>query len=118
MLPYLEKLSLFNPKSIIYSPILYFMPDANFRVYDAEIAQWLTPDWESLVDPNSDHLVSPLQLFPYRFINNDPINAKHPFRHDARGKLEPFSNESTFILFKAYNACITIDTILYIFRIR
>ena len=65
------------------------MPDANFRVYDAEIAQWLTPDWESLVDPNSDHLVSPLQLFPYRFINNDPINAKHPYRHDARGKLEP-----------------------------
>ena len=88
VLPYSEKLTLFNPKSIIYSPILYFMPESNFRVYDAEIAQWLTPDWESLVNPNSDKLVSPLQLFPYRFINNDPINAKHPYRHDARGKLK------------------------------
>ena len=62
------------------------MPNEKFRVYDAEIVQWLSPDWEELVSPNSNQLVSPLQLFPYRFINNDPINAKHPYQHDAMGK--------------------------------
>ena len=86
VLPYTEKLTLFNPKSIIYTPILYFMPNEKFRVYDAEITQWLTPDWESLVSPKLNELVSPLQLFPYRFVNNDPINAKHPYPHDALGK--------------------------------
>ena len=62
------------------------MPNERFRVYDAEILQWLTPDWENLIAPNGDDLVSPHQLFPYGFANNDPINAKHPSRHDARGK--------------------------------
>ena len=64
------------------------MPNEKFRVYDAEIAQWLTPDWENVVSPNGNELVSPFQLFPYRFINNDPINAKHPYHHDAMGKFK------------------------------
>ena len=64
------------------------MPNEKFRVYDAEIVQWLSPDWEELVSPNSNQLVSPLQLFPYRFINNDPINAKHPYQQDAMGKYQ------------------------------
>ena len=84
VLPYSEKQTAFNPTSITYSPILYFMPNEDFRVYDTEITQWLSPDWESLIDPNGDELVSPLQLFPYRFNNNDPINAKHPYRDIAR----------------------------------
>ena len=86
VLPYSEKMTLFNPNSIIYTPVLYFMPNEKFRVYDAEISQWLNPDWENLIAPDGDDLVSPLQLFPYRFTNNDPINAKHPYRQDARGK--------------------------------
>jgi hypothetical protein len=40
------------------------------RVYDAEISQWLNPDWQSLQNSLSD----PASLFVYRFNRNDPIN--------------------------------------------
>ena len=62
------------------------MPNEKFRVYDAEIVQWLSPDWENFVSPNGNELVSPLQLFPYRYINNDPINGKHLYLQGAMGK--------------------------------
>jgi len=49
---------------------MYHMPEG--RIYDAEISQWICPDWESL----QKDLESPHQLFVYRFRNNDPINAE------------------------------------------
>ena len=52
-----------------HAPTLNHMTEG--RVYDAEISQWICPDWESL----QDDLISPHQLFVYRFRNNDPINS-------------------------------------------
>jgi hypothetical protein len=51
-----------------HAPTMYHMSEG--RVFDAEISQWICPDWESL----QDDLESPHQLFVYRFRNNDPIN--------------------------------------------
>ena len=53
-----------------HAPSMYHMPAG--RIYDAEIYQWICPDWESL----QDNLESPHQLFVYRFRNNDPINSE------------------------------------------
>ena len=35
--------------------------------------QYLNPDWESLLD-SSKAMETPLDLFVYRFRNNDPVN--------------------------------------------
>lgn len=51
-----------------HATTLYHMAEG--RVYDAEIYQWVCPDWERL----QDELTSPHQLFVYRFRNNDPVN--------------------------------------------
>ena len=41
------------------------------RVYHPRIVQYLNPDWESLlIGP----VENPLDLFVYRFRNNDPVN--------------------------------------------
>ena len=40
------------------------------RFYHPRLAQYLNPDWERLLRPIS----SPLELFVYRFRNNDPVN--------------------------------------------
>ena len=98
VLPYSTKMSLLDSSAVVYGPILYFMPNDNFRVYDSEIAQWLNPEWEGLASPNGASLVSPLQLFPYRFVNNDPINAKHPFHNDAIGKSCYYKKEKKSVL--------------------
>lgn len=44
----------------------------NERLYDPEVGQWMTPAWEQL----STKLVTPTDVFIYRFHNNDPINSK------------------------------------------
>ena len=41
----------------------------NGRIYETSIKQWLSPDWQSL----QDNVVSPHQLFIYRFMNNNPM---------------------------------------------
>lgn len=65
----------------------YFMPDAR-RVYSAQIGQWLSPRWEPLLARGS--LVSPLQLFVYRFFNNDPVNGREP--EDAASTFDKVSD--------------------------
>ena len=79
-----------NPNQMsLHGPILYCMQNEGFRIYDSEIAQWLNPAWEGVGSPNGGHLISPLQLFPYRFHNNDPVSApEHDTLHqDANGKV-------------------------------
>ena len=41
------------------------------RVYHPRIVQYLNPDWESLLVAPMEN---PLDLFVYRFRNNDPVN--------------------------------------------
>ena len=47
------------------------------RVYEPAIAQWLSPDWMSL----QNKMETPLDLFVYRFQNNNPVNrhTKHSY---------------------------------------
>lgn len=45
----------------------------NKRFYDPIVGQWVTPAWEKLVSK----LTTPTDIFIYRFLNNDPINAKY-----------------------------------------
>lgn len=40
------------------------------RVYDPVQTQWMTPDWENILD----YVTTPQAMYPYRFLNNDPIN--------------------------------------------
>ena len=40
------------------------------RVYDPVLGQWMTPGWETLVN----NMVSPFNIFSYRYINNNPYN--------------------------------------------
>uniref|UniRef100_A0A8D8XG00 Tenascin-like protein n=1 Tax=Cacopsylla melanoneura TaxID=428564 RepID=A0A8D8XG00_9HEMI len=49
---------------------LVHMP--NGKIYDPLIGQWMSPQWENILD----RLYSPRHLHPYRFNGNDPINAK------------------------------------------
>ena len=41
-------------------------------MYHPRIVQYLNPDWESLLSGSA--LENPLDLFVYRFRNNDPVN--------------------------------------------
>ncbi|XP_030767229.1 teneurin-m isoform X3 [Sitophilus oryzae] len=44
----------------------------NKRFYDPVVGQWVTPSWEKL----ATKLTTPTDIFIYRFLNNDPINAR------------------------------------------
>lgn len=44
----------------------------NQRLYDPEVGQWMSPAWEQL----STKLITPTDVFIYRFHNNDPLNTK------------------------------------------
>lgn len=54
----------------------------NGKIYDPLIGQWMSPQWETILD----RLYSPRHLHPYRFNGNDPINAKMDTR-DITGTL-------------------------------
>ncbi|KAH1028031.1 hypothetical protein HUJ05_001438 [Dendroctonus ponderosae] len=45
----------------------------NKRFYDPIVGQWVIPAWEKL----ASKLTTPTDIFIYRFLNNDPINAKY-----------------------------------------
>lgn len=45
----------------------------NKRFYDPVVGQWVTPAWEKL----ASKLTTPTDIFIYRFLNDDPINAKY-----------------------------------------
>ena len=56
--------------SILLSNVpLVYMPRER-RMYHPDLVQFLNPDWEAL----HGQITNPLQLFVYRFHNNDPIN--------------------------------------------
>ncbi|CAL7949137.1 unnamed protein product [Xylocopa violacea] len=44
----------------------------NKRLYDPTVGQWMTPAWEQM----ANELNTPMDIFIYRFRNNDPINFK------------------------------------------
>ena len=44
------------------------------RIYEPKIKQWLSPDWRSL----QDNVQSPLDIFIYRFMSNNPLAASRP----------------------------------------
>ncbi|XP_037027391.1 teneurin-a isoform X8 [Bradysia coprophila] len=50
---------------------LVHMP--NGKVYDPLIGQWMSPNWENVVD----RITTPTKLHLYRFNGNDPINIGH-----------------------------------------
>lgn len=45
----------------------------NGKVYDPLIGQWMSPNWENVVD----RIKQPTKLHLYRFNGNDPINVDH-----------------------------------------
>lgn len=45
----------------------------NGKVYDPLIGQWMTPNWENVVD----RITTPTKLHLYRFNGNDPVNIDH-----------------------------------------
>ncbi|XP_040567553.1 teneurin-m isoform X3 [Lepeophtheirus salmonis] len=61
--------------SSIHSSFLHMINEKG--VFDTIIVQWLSPNWEKL----SHSLTSPLDLFIYRFRNNDPINSDFSFHY-------------------------------------
>lgn len=50
---------------------LVHMP--NGKVYDPLIGQWMSPNWENVVD----RVATPTKLHLYRFNGNDPVNIGH-----------------------------------------
>ena len=50
---------------------LVHMP--NGKVYDPLIGQWMSPNWENVVD----RITTPTKLHLYRFNGNDPVNIDH-----------------------------------------
>jgi teneurin len=56
---------------------LVHMP--NGKVYDPLIGQWMSPNWENVID----RVATPTKLHPYRFNGNDPINVDHNRNHPA-----------------------------------
>lgn len=49
----------------------------NGKVYDPLIGQWMSPNWEDVVD----RVATPTRLHMYRFNGNDPINVRHDRSH-------------------------------------
>lgn len=68
---------------------LVHMP--NGKVYDPLIGQWMSPNWENVVD----RVATPTKLHLYRFNGNDPVNIGHdrnfPASYSAWMKLMGFS---------------------------
>jgi RHS repeat-associated protein len=50
------------------------------RLYDPSVGQWMTPDWEEL----ANQMVLPMDVFTYRFRNNDPVNGWRTQTHDQQ----------------------------------
>lgn len=59
-----------------YTSLIYIKD----RLYDPNIGQWMTPDWERL----ANSMVLPSDVFIYRFRNNDPINGWRSQLHDQQ----------------------------------
>lgn len=63
----------------------------NGKVYDPLIGQWMSPNWENVVD----RITTPTKLHLYRFNGNDPVNIGHdrnyPSTYSAWMKLMGFN---------------------------
>lgn len=51
----------------------------NGKVYDPLIGQWMSPNWENVVE----RVVTPTKIHLYRFNGNDPINSEHDRNYPA-----------------------------------
>ncbi|XP_076273630.1 teneurin transmembrane protein Ten-m isoform X3 [Rhynchophorus ferrugineus] len=72
----------------------------NKRFYDPVVGQWVTPSWEKL----ASKLTTPTDIFIYRFLNNDPINAKLTTNYmtDLRSWLELYGYDISKMLGSEY----------------
>ncbi|CAH1124665.1 unnamed protein product [Ceutorhynchus assimilis] len=72
----------------------------NKRFYDPIVGQWVTPAWEKL----ASKLTTPTDIFIYRFLNNDPINAKYSTNYmtDLKSWLQLFGYDIEKMLGSQY----------------
>ncbi|XP_050300174.1 teneurin-m isoform X3 [Anthonomus grandis grandis] len=70
------------------------------RFYDPIVGQWVSPAWKKL----ASKLTTPTDIFIYRFLNNDPINARYNTKYmtDLKSWLQLFGFDIDYMLGSKY----------------
>jgi hypothetical protein len=69
--------------------------NAEGRVYDTLLGQWMTPKLFGGLSKIAEGMRSPFDVFSYRFGNNDPINIRKELFH-MTGKIYDFFRPTSY----------------------